>query len=438
MLVQGIKIMKKLHASSLIISAILALTSCQNSTNTSSYQNDPTNNSVNISSNTNLATKISVTSDSNVVNTVTDDKYWSKIELIRTTDPKVADEKMLPKGRQRDAEIVKCFGTDTPSSKDFCLHDAGAPDKLKYPTPILLVHGANTNATRSWADPDGDGSKTGLMQYLKGQGYHVFAITYANKHGDNYIWASHIHRAISRIKQITNVDKVDTLGHSKGGFALRLYVSNVNDGTFSYANDVRKAIFVASPHRGIDLSFRHPSLQWFLYPDKDNPLTYAPMVWTKILWQGTFQDSKDLSFSGEYFPGQSQLVARFDKIHPLSPVEPDWYTSYNGGQGLVSYSPGIDAVIKQGGNLVDKIIKSPVVSTVKVAVLAGNNPNVPGIANELTGASDGIVFVASAKATSDLTAGGATLLAEKLMPLNHLSLVSDPTSMKWISDQLAK
>ena len=75
----------------------------------------------------------------------------------------IAPEKIAEKGRQRDLDIVKAFGTDKPSSTDFCLHDAGAPKELKHNTPILLIHGANTTATRSWADPDGNGKKTGLI-----------------------------------------------------------------------------------------------------------------------------------------------------------------------------------------------------------------------------------------------------------------------------------
>lgn len=357
-------------------------------------------------------------------------KFWAKIELLRA--PGLPAEKMLYQGRHRDEDIVRCFGTDMPPSTDFCLHDAGKPVNLKFQTPILLVHGANTNATRAWADPDGDGKKTGLAQFLKNQGFRVFAITFANKHGDNFIWSGHIHRAITRIKEITGASKADVIGHSKGGFALRLYVSNIGQKTF--AKDINKAIFIGTPHRGIDYTFRHPVVHWGLYPTNDDPLKYAPLAWTKILYQGQWHDTKDLSFSGEYFQGQAQMLARWDNVYPVSSTENDWWITYYGGQGFVGSSPGIDAIIQQRGNMVKKLQTSPVDPSVKVAILAGNNPNVPGIYNELTGPSDGIVFVKSATAASDLTANGAPLLSETVLPLNHLALVSDSKAMEWITN----
>lgn len=365
-------------------------------------------------------------------------KYWNKIELIRSTDPTINPEKIHTKGRQRDPEIVQAFGTDKPSSTDFCLHDAGAPKELKYKTPVLLIHGANTVATRSWADPEGDGKKTGLMQYLKGKGFRVFAVTFANKHGDSYIWAAHAARAVERIKEITGAEKVDTLGHSKGGFTLRLLVSNIYKDRNPFKKDIRKAIFVAAPHRGIDYSFRHPLINWGLAEEDDNPVKYAPMSWETMLWKGQWIDSSEMSLSGEYFPGQLQMIGKFDKIHPLSTLEQDWYTTYYGGKGFVSTSKGIDYFIQKGGNIIEKMKKSPVDPSVKFANLVGNMPNVPGILNEVTGPSDGIVFVSSTKASEDMVKSGATLLEEKVLPLNHLDLVSNTKAMDWIATQLAK
>lgn len=359
---------------------------------------------------------------------------WFKLERIQTQTP--IEPRMDEVGRHRDPEITGCFGTAYPQTTDFCLHDAGSPAQLKQTTPVLLIHGANTTATRAWADPDGDGVKTGLMQHLKAQGFRVFAITFANKHGDNMIWSQHIHAAIQRIRQITGQLQVDALGHSKGGFALRMYVSNI--GKPAFAHDVRKAIFVGTPHRGIDFTFRHSAVHWALVQNDDNPVRYAPMAWSKTLWQASWKNTQDWSFSGKYFPGQAQMLARWDHTYPLPVNEPDWYTTYHGGKGFVSESPGIEKMMAYGGNLVAKVQKSPVDPTVQVAVLAGNSPTVPGILNELTGPSDGVVFVKSAATTADLIANGAPLLASQTMPLHHLGLVSDPTAMAWITAQLKK
>ncbi|MFN8575486.1 MAG: acetyltransferase [Candidatus Sericytochromatia bacterium] len=414
----------------LVIVLSLLLFSCSNTDNISQ--------SVNINNNVKSFNDIESNKRSFSVIRTVESKYWDKIELIRANDSNINPEKIHHKGRQRDPDIVKAFGTDTPSSTDFCLHDAGEPTELKYKTPILLIHGANTTATRSWADPEGDGKKTGLMQYLKAKGFRVFAITFANKHGDSFIWSSHVGRAIERIKEITKSEKVDTLGHSKGGFTLRLFVSNIYKDSNPFKKDVRKAIFVAAPHRGIDYSFRHPIINWGLYEDDDNPVKYAPMSWESMLWKGAWVDSSEMSLSGEYFPGQLQMIGKFDKIHPLSTAEQDWYTTYYGGTGFVSKSKGIDYFIQKGGNIIDKMKKSPVDPSVQFANLVGNMPNLPGILNEMTGASDGVVFVSSTKASEDMTGLGAKLLEEKVLPLNHLDLVSNPKSMEWIATQFSK
>lgn len=376
-----------------------------------------------------------------VVKTTSNPKFWSKIELVRATDSSIDPEIMLKRGRQRDADIINTFGTDLPPATDFCLHDMGEPKVRTNKTPILLIHGANTTATRSWADPSGDGSKQGLAQYLKSKGFRVFAITFSNKHGDNFVWSSNVARAIDRIKEITGTEKVDTLGHSKGGFTLRLHTSNVFNGDVNpFKKNIRKAIFVGTPHRGIDFTFRHPVVNSALLEDPtDNPLTYAPLSWSKMLWKGNWVDTtKDMYIGSPYFKGQLQMLARLDKVHALPMLEQDWYATYNGGKGFVSYSDGVDALAKRAGNVVDKLIKSPVDPSVKIYNLAGKKNNVEGILNEYTGESDGVLFTYSATATGDLTKAGAVLGEAKVMDLNHLDLVSNPQAMDWIAKKFAE
>ena len=73
------------------------------------------------------------------------------MELLRT--PGLPTTRMPERGRQQAPDVVKCFGGDRPPSTDVCLHDAGAPDSLRHQTPVLLIHGANMNATSNWAAP---------------------------------------------------------------------------------------------------------------------------------------------------------------------------------------------------------------------------------------------------------------------------------------------
>lgn len=365
-------------------------------------------------------------------------KVWPSMELLRT--PGLPPEPMEARGRQQDPDVVACFGTNLPPATDACLHDGGAPANLTSPVPVLLIHGANVNATSNWALPPYTDRKSGLMQYLRDHGYRVFAVTFANKHGDNFVWVNQIHNAIDRIRHITGSDQVDTVAHSKGGFALRMYTSDIVGPGMNgpYQKHVRKAIFIGTPHRGLDYTFRNSVVHWALIPESDDAVKYAPVAWTKALIYGSWVDSSRSSFMGPYFKGQAQMMARWDKVYPIIPTNPDWYTTYNGGQGFVSQSPGIDKVIEASGNIVEQLKHSPVDPKIQVANLAGNSPTIPGLLNEMSGPSDGIAFVKSAAAVEDLTAGGARLLDQKIMPLHHIQLVTDPTAMSWVEQQLRK
>ena len=132
------------------------------------------------------------------------------------------------------------------------------------------------------------------------------------------------------------------------------------------------------------------------------------------------------------------MLARWDKTYPINPSNPDWYTTYNGGQGFVSKSPGIDKIIRSSGDIVSKLKQSPVNADIQVGVLAGKRANMEGLLNESSGPSDGIVFVKSAGAHQDLTAGGARLLDSKVLNLHHLGLVAEPEALQWVDTQLRR
>lgn len=365
-------------------------------------------------------------------------KVWPKMELLRT--PGLNPEPMLDRGRQRDPDVLTCFGGDLPASTDVCLHDAGEPAQRTSNVPVLLIHGANVNASSNWAQPPYADGKPGLMQHLRSQGYRVFAVTFANKHGDNFTWVNQIHNAIDRVRKITGAEKVDAIAHSKGGFALRLYTSDVLGPGVSkpYVKHIRKALFIGTPHRGLDYTFRHPVVHWAMLPEDDDPVKYAPVAWTKALIYGKWVNSERASFVGPYFKGQAQMISRWDGTYALDKLQPDWYTTYNGGKGFVSESPGIDAVIAAGGNLVEKVKRSPVDPAIQVGLLAGSKATIPGILNENAGPSDGIAFVKSAAAAEDLTAKGARLLDQTVLPMHHIQLVFEPAALNWVSTQLKK
>ncbi|HEY9724609.1 MAG TPA: hypothetical protein V6D47_21585 [Oscillatoriaceae cyanobacterium] len=364
--------------------------------------------------------------------------HWAKIELLTDSSPEFPTEHMRPNGRQTDPEIVQAFGTAMPPSRDALLHFAKGWD-TGHGTPVLLVHGAMEDATSSWFDPHGH---EGLATYLAGKGFRVFAITFAHRHGDNTLQAEQIANAIARIRAVTGAAQVDVVAHSKGCVAARALASGIKAPWMKgYQHDIRRLVLIAGPELGIDYTFRHSSVNFALFPEHDQTLLNAPMSWTRMLVGGVWMDSGADSIDtdhGNYFPGQCQLLARWDKTYPLSETEQDWYTTYYGGQGFVSFSEGIDKAIAQGGHYIDQLRAHPLDSGVQLAVLAGDSATMPNILNETDGPSDGVVFVKSASYTDDMTKGGAKLVEKTIMHLCHMDLIIDPQAHKWVADVLSR
>ncbi|GEM_PF-797943 len=358
---------------------------------------------------------------------------WEWIELLRDKNPHFIQRTFHRRTIHRNEEIVQAFGTSTPHCGDVLLHYAGDPPTgtTHQPYPLLLVHGANTNAD-FWLDPLNDGSYRGLPQYLKAQGFSVFAVTFAHSQDDNLVWAQQTANAIDRIVKVTGVDRVDLLGHSKGGVPVRCYVSNFREPWMTpYRGDVRRLILIAAPNGGVDFTFRHPVCNYALYEGGDSHRMNAPMSWDSIMRFGTLHDCRAMGHSKDgpdYWPGQRQLLARWDHVHPLPSLEPDGESTYQGGSGLISESRGIDYFIGEGGNFMERLGKASIDDGVEVVVLAGNRASIKGIMNEKSGPSDGILFVSSALALP----AGTAIIAEEVLPLNHITLVADRRAKDWL------
>ncbi|HEY9765085.1 MAG TPA: hypothetical protein V6C82_01915, partial [Chroococcales cyanobacterium] len=282
----------------------------------------------------------------------------------------------------------------------------------------------------------------GFVKTLTDKGLRVFALTFAHRHGDNVLQASQIAYCLNRIRQVTGASLVDVIAHSKGTVAARTLASDIRKPWMApYAKDIRRLVLIAGPNLGMDMTFRHPIIHYALFPEQSNPLLNAPLCWTKMLYMGMWMDTgKNSMFTddGNCFPGQTQLLYRWDKTYPLSMTEPDYYTTYNGGQGLVSYSPGIDKAIAEGGNFIDNLRAHPLDPSVQLVVLAGDRADLANVLNENTGPSDGIVFVKSATHTEDMVKGGARLVAKEILHLNHMDLIIKSESRDWVAKQLAR
>ncbi len=355
---------------------------------------------------------------------------WARVERWKDNGALFQTEHYLPDGRNdQDGQRKTFFGTGRPHSSQFLLYHAPGWNTGTKPTPVLLVHGANDTADRAWAAPNlgncgaSTCPTTGLMQSLSGKGYKVFAINFPHKHGDNYYWTEQIHDAINLIKSKTGAAQVDVVAWSKGAFAARQYVSSVyKTGGSAYGGGVRKLILLGGPNKGIDYTFRHGILPSVGSYPECGVVANAPAAHTDLVCYGVWYAHPELSIyttsSGNYFPGQKQMLYRWDGVYGLPTAEQDWYTTYYGGWGYVSYSPGIDQAIAQG-SLVNTIRSKGIPISVKTYLFCGGANDIPNIHNEHTGPSDGVVFTASCGDTV-----GIGTLGQKVInsTLNHLEL----------------
>lgn len=363
---------------------------------------------------------------------------WGWIELLRDRDPHFVQRNFHPRQVIRDREISAAFGTTTPHSGDALLLYAGdpPPGAPKRDVPVVLVHGASKNA-QFWWDPHENGSDHGLPQLLREQGYHVYAISFAHNQDDNLLWAQQLANAVDRVKTVEGASQVDLVGHSKGGLPTRAYLSSFGEPWMTtYQGDVRRAVFVAAPLGGIDYSFRHPSANLALYGNSDDPRLNAPISWDRMIAYGFWHDVKDVGFGSDgpdYWPGQRQMLRPWDATYGTSSAEPDVRATYEGGRGYISQSRGIQQFIHESGDFMPRLMETPIDPKVEVAILAGNRPNVPGINNEKDGPSDGLLFLLSALDAPR----GSKLVAQKVFPLHHKAVVSEPAPQQWIADVLA-
>ncbi|MET7466380.1 hypothetical protein [Nonomuraea sp. NPDC005501] len=359
---------------------------------------------------------------------------WSTVERYLDTTPGFTQESYPPDGRgDQDGQRLTFFGgVKRPFSGRFLLYHAPGWNTNPKSTPVLLVHGANDNPDRAWANPGESGGfgcgalscpGTGMMQHLANAGYRVFAIGFAHKEGDNLMQAQEVGDAVSLIKAKLGVPAVDLVGWSKGMMSARMYVSSVKPSWGRpYAGDVRKLITLGGPNAGYDYPFAHGwAHDLSIWPECGGGVN-SPAPHTHMTCYGVYAYHPEFSFvpAGGFdcYAGQRQMLARFDGTYGVDQTQQDWYTTYYGGQGFYTSGPGIQAAI-DAGSLISRIRQAGVPASVATYLLAGGSPSVAGIYNENRGPSDGVVFVSSALSTAGIgTVAGTALVGGA----NHLQL----------------
>ncbi|GAA2511286.1 hypothetical protein GCM10010406_54480 [Streptomyces thermolineatus] len=335
---------------------------------------------------------------------------WERVERYLDTTPGFTQEDYPPDGRGDQDGLRRTYfgGVAKPFSGRFLLYSAPGWD-TGGGTPVLLVHGANDNPDRAWANPGESGAfgcgaascpSTGLMQYLDGRGKRVFAIGFAHKEGDNLMQAQQVGDAVALIRARLGVEKVDLVGWSKGMMSARMYVSSVKPAWGRpYAGDVRKLITLGGPNGGYDYPFAHGWAHNFSIWSECGGSVNSPSPHTSMTCYGASRYHPEFSFvptdGWDAYPGQRQMLARFDHVYGVNQTQQDWYTTYYGGRGFYTSGPGIQAAI-DAGSLIDRIQRAGVPADVQTYLLAGGAATVVGIVNETRGPGDGVVFTTSA------------------------------------------
>jgi len=336
------------------------------------------------------------------------------IEHLQDNEEHLVQRQFLPSQQQKNAEVVKSFGTPTPPSSSVLLHFFGPPATPAEKPPVVIVPGAKVDAYFYQT----------LAQSLRTQGLSVYALTFAHNQDDNYGQAQQLTNAVARVRSLTNAPQVDLVAHSKGCIVATVYAtpSFRKHWMSDYAHDLRRMLLVGGPNGGIDYFHRHPF--------EDQGASNWPMVWRSLTADGQTKDcgAWQMDLDG-YWPGQAQLVSRWDERFPVQDK-----VSYYGGSSDRFQADGIEAAIEAGENFIARLGSSPLAEEVEVGLLAGNLADVPGFRNETAGPSDGIILVDSALRPPYQ----AHLSKATVLPCNHIQLILSTAAQSQIAGFLLR
>jgi len=389
---------------------------------------------------------------------------WEKIERHRDFHPRFARTPFHPKLTQLYPQTREAFGSETPPERDFLLYLAKGWDQSPS-TPVLLIHGANDDATRRWAYPKSRFSEdhtrvTGLMQYLSARGIPVFGISFSHYHGDNLYQGEQIANAISRIRKLLKREsdddfKVDLITFSKGAMAARAYIQSLpvyyhKKFLTPYRGDVRRVLFIGGPIGGLDLPFRYYLYNLNIHL-RDIP---APLGASKLR-TGFFlkKTGKNHIHSG-YWPGQLQMIhdqrllgVPFGPLSLTLDANQSGRALASGGSSNFLVSEGMEAARKAGGRMIEVLNSRGLPAEVEAVLIGGTlpvvfdevHPNWPFPEGaQIIAKNDGLIFLKSALYEEGLTAQGAKILDTRSFPLNHLGLSRSVKVFEYIHEKLSQ
>ena len=206
----------------------------------------------------------------------------------------------------------------------------------------------------------------------------------------------------------------------------------------AYAGDVRKLVTLGGPNGGYDYPFAHGwSHDLSIWPECGGAIN-APSPHTRMTCFGQYTYHPELSITptGGYdaYPGQRQMLARWDGTFGVNGSTQDWYTTYYGGQGFYTDGPGIQAAINAGSLISTDPGRRHAAPGSGCTCWRAARRTSSGVWNETRGPSDGIVFVASALTTTGVGNLGGTAL---IGTANHLQLGWATSAMAQVASWLA-
>ena len=209
--------------------------------------------------------------------------------------------------------VYSAYGQDANKSKTNTT-SASANTNGSKPLPVLLIHGymADASTWKKWED------------LLKKDNIPVFPITFRqsdDKCGSAAEHAKELSNQIGDIKDQTGQNKVNIVGHSKGGLDARVYLAN-------NTQDVANLIMIGTPNAGSPLAENNDVCAPAIYDLKpDSPSTKVEQNKnTKYYtiagdWKPEAGNCNLSMFSLPQEGGNDKLAKPNDGMVPLSSVE---------------------------------------------------------------------------------------------------------------------
>ncbi len=359
---------------------------------------------------------------------------WFRTECFQVANPQLQQRRFHPRSLHSEVGTVEAFGCADPASDRFLLHTYRQTESSAR--PLILVHGANRTA-EYFLDPHEDGSfRDPLPQALADAGFAVYAVTFAHNQDDNWWWCEALQEAILTVSRMHDGKPVSLVAHSKGGIAARLAATPWRpspDCTRDLSDRVDRLILMGTPNGGVDFFFRYPSVNLaFSGPGEEAVLNW-PTSWHQLRRDGEWSDLA-IWYGAEdnFYPGQAQLLGRWRESYPLPGRSAEEEMTYEGGESKNGRCLGIDRVMELTGQLIPKLRLRPPAEQVRVGLLAGASPTMPGVLNDTSGPSDGIIFVESALEFPD----SARPVGVEAVPFHHKALIAEPAAQAKIIEML--